>query len=341
MDEVKPGQVRRALARAERGAALDLAEATALLAARGDELDRLCAAAARVRDAGLVAAGRPGMSPTPPRCSSRSPGCAGTGATTARSSRRPGSCARRAGAVPLPRRDPRHRPRRAPSWAARRRCSPSATGPRTAGRRPREWLRRARLRLDAGLRAGDGDPGAGGDRAAAAPQPRRACRGRRCNRLKPVVAVDGDDAGDHLDPAVHREGRAALRLPRQGPRRPAAGAGGRRPARRSRSPPGCWSASARTSTERAETIFAIRAVARQYGRRPGGDRPELPGQAATPRCGTPTTSGSTSTVAAIAVTRLRARPEGAGAGAAEPGRPRPSAGRCSAPGSTTGAASRR
>ena len=32
-------------------------------------------------------------------------------------------------------------------------------------------------------------------------------------------------------------------------------------------------------TERAETIFAIRAVARQYGRHPGGDRPELPGQA--------------------------------------------------------------
>ncbi len=61
MDEVKPGQVRRALARAERGAALDLAEATALLAARGEELDRLCAAAARVRDAGLVAAGRPGV----------------------------------------------------------------------------------------------------------------------------------------------------------------------------------------------------------------------------------------------------------------------------------------
>src|SRR4051794_29181496 len=53
-----PQQVRRALARAERGAALDLAEATALLAATGEELDRLCVAAARVRDAGLVAAGR-------------------------------------------------------------------------------------------------------------------------------------------------------------------------------------------------------------------------------------------------------------------------------------------
>ena len=56
-----PQQVRRALARAGRGAALDPAEATALLAARGEQLDALCAVAARVRDAGLVAAGRPGV----------------------------------------------------------------------------------------------------------------------------------------------------------------------------------------------------------------------------------------------------------------------------------------
>lgn len=56
-----PHQVRRALARAERGAAIDVAEATALLAATGPDLDRLTAAAATVRDAGLVAAGRPGV----------------------------------------------------------------------------------------------------------------------------------------------------------------------------------------------------------------------------------------------------------------------------------------
>jgi FO synthase len=56
-----PQQTRRALARAERGAALDLDEATALLAATGEDLGRLCAAAAKVRDAGLVAAGRPGV----------------------------------------------------------------------------------------------------------------------------------------------------------------------------------------------------------------------------------------------------------------------------------------
>ena len=53
--------MRRALARAERGAAIDENEATALLAATGSELDRLCTAAARVRDAGLVAAGRAGV----------------------------------------------------------------------------------------------------------------------------------------------------------------------------------------------------------------------------------------------------------------------------------------
>jgi FO synthase len=52
-------QTRRALARAERGAALDLGEAVVLLSARGADLERLTAVAARVRDAGLVAAGRP------------------------------------------------------------------------------------------------------------------------------------------------------------------------------------------------------------------------------------------------------------------------------------------
>lgn len=60
-DGPTPQQIRRALARAERGAALDPAEAEALLAATGEELDRLCAAAAKVRDAGLVAAGRAGV----------------------------------------------------------------------------------------------------------------------------------------------------------------------------------------------------------------------------------------------------------------------------------------
>ncbi|MGP3967330.1 bifunctional FO biosynthesis protein CofGH [Streptomyces sp. 6N223] len=52
--------MRRALRRARDGVALDAAEAAVLLRARGEDLERLCATAARVRDAGLAAAGRPG-----------------------------------------------------------------------------------------------------------------------------------------------------------------------------------------------------------------------------------------------------------------------------------------
>ncbi|WP_046724519.1 bifunctional FO biosynthesis protein CofGH [Streptomyces xiamenensis] len=62
-----PGQgptvnaMRRALRRADDGVALDAAEAEVLLQARGEDLERLAAAAGRVRDAGLEAAGRPGV----------------------------------------------------------------------------------------------------------------------------------------------------------------------------------------------------------------------------------------------------------------------------------------
>ncbi|GAA4812298.1 bifunctional FO biosynthesis protein CofGH [Tomitella cavernea] len=53
--------MRRALRRADDGVALNVDESTVLLQARGPELDRLCAAAARVRDAGLRAEGRVGV----------------------------------------------------------------------------------------------------------------------------------------------------------------------------------------------------------------------------------------------------------------------------------------
>ena len=53
--------MRRALHRAETGVSLDPAEAEVLLAARAADLDRLAVAAGRVRDAGLLAAGRPGV----------------------------------------------------------------------------------------------------------------------------------------------------------------------------------------------------------------------------------------------------------------------------------------
>ncbi|WP_256103437.1 bifunctional FO biosynthesis protein CofGH [Streptomyces sp. ODS05-4] len=52
--------MRRALRRARDGVALDVSEAAVLLQARGDDLADLTASAARVRDAGLAAAGRPG-----------------------------------------------------------------------------------------------------------------------------------------------------------------------------------------------------------------------------------------------------------------------------------------
>ncbi|MFG1703534.1 bifunctional FO biosynthesis protein CofGH [Nonomuraea sp. M3C6] len=53
--------LRRALARARDGKALDVTEATVLLHARGDHLDSLLEHASRVRDAGLQAVGRAGI----------------------------------------------------------------------------------------------------------------------------------------------------------------------------------------------------------------------------------------------------------------------------------------
>ena len=53
--------MRRALARAQDGKALDEAEALVLLGARGADLERLLLCATRVRDAAMVAAGRPGV----------------------------------------------------------------------------------------------------------------------------------------------------------------------------------------------------------------------------------------------------------------------------------------
>jgi FO synthase len=56
-----PAGLRRALARARDGKALDQAETAILLQARGDDLTTLLAHAGRVRDSGLAAAGRSGV----------------------------------------------------------------------------------------------------------------------------------------------------------------------------------------------------------------------------------------------------------------------------------------
>ncbi|MEV1291283.1 bifunctional FO biosynthesis protein CofGH [Pseudonocardia sp. NPDC049635] len=53
--------IRRALRRVRDGATLDVTEAAVLLAARGADLDELLTHAGRVRDAGLVEEGRPGV----------------------------------------------------------------------------------------------------------------------------------------------------------------------------------------------------------------------------------------------------------------------------------------
>ena len=56
-----PAESRRAVTRVVAGKSVDLNEVVALLTARGEDLDRLCEAAARVRDAGLAEAGRSGV----------------------------------------------------------------------------------------------------------------------------------------------------------------------------------------------------------------------------------------------------------------------------------------
>ncbi|HMI23765.1 MAG TPA: 7,8-didemethyl-8-hydroxy-5-deazariboflavin synthase, partial [Streptosporangiaceae bacterium] len=53
--------MRRTLARARDGKPLDVDEATVLLHARGEDLNRLLGYASRTRDAGLEAAGRPNV----------------------------------------------------------------------------------------------------------------------------------------------------------------------------------------------------------------------------------------------------------------------------------------
>ena len=177
---------------------------------------------------------------------------------------------------------------------------------------------RAGLRLHAGLRAGDGGAGAGGDRPAAAPEP----RGDVVGGAQPAqagVPVDGDDAGDHLEAALRDQGRGALRVAGQGPGGAAAGAGGRGPALH----PVHHRAAGRHrgDADRAgrDDLRAPRDLA-PVRRRPGGDRPELPGQAGhrdaarrRPRPGRVPGRDRGHPAGA--------RPEGAGAGAPQPGRP--------------------
>ena len=293
--EANPAQIRRSLARAERGAALDVTEATALLARAGEQLDRLCVAAARVRDAGLASrrsSGRghllaQGVHPADPAVPRPLP---------LLHVRHRAGPARPGGEAPYLSPDEvleiaRAGRRRS---AARRRCSPSATGPRTAGREAREWLdehgydttlayvRAMAIRVleETGLlpHLNPGVMTLGGDAAAQA--------GR---------AVDGDDAGDHVAAALRGAGCGATSAP---------------PTRTRRSGCGCWRTPAgcsvpfttgllvgigETLAERAESLFAIRRRRAAVRRDPGGHRPELPGQAGHRDAARRRPAGSTST----------------------------------------------
>ena len=272
-----PQQVRRALARAERGAALDVGEATVLLAARDGDLDRLCAVAARVRDAGLVAAGRPGVVTFSPKvfipitrlCRDRCHYC--TFVTT------PGHL-ERAGQAPY------LSPDEIVEIARRGADLGCLEALFTLGDRPEERWPEARAWLDA-----EGyDSTLAYVRAMAirvleetgllpAPQPGCHVLGG-AEPAQGGVAVAGDDARDHQPSVVRGEGAGALRVPGQGPRGAAAGARGRRAAldpvhhraagRHRRDPDRAGGDDLRA----AEGVAAVLLGA-------GGDRAELPGQA--------------------------------------------------------------
>ena len=136
-------------------------------------------------------------------------------------------------------------------------------------------------------------------------------------RLKPVSAVDGHDAGDDGDPAVVAS--PAARTSARRTRSPPSGCGcWRTPAAPpSRSPPACCSASARTTP--SGSTRSGRSGRRRSGTgtcRRSSSRTSGPSRAR--RCRRHDDLDLQEYVAAVAVDPAAARPEGAGAGAAEP-----------------------
>ena len=243
----------------------------------------------------------PGSSPTRPRSSSRSPGCAATTATTAPSSPSPASCAAPARRCSCPPTRSSTSPAAAPSWAARKRCSPSATGPRTAGPRPASGSTRRATTTRS--------PTSGPWRSASWRRPGccrtstpASCRWTDFHRLKPVAPSMGM--------MLETTAPAAVR----GPGGPHYGSPDKEPAVRLRvledagrlSVPfttGLLIGIGETFEERAESLFALRRVSRALPRHPGSDRPELPRQAGHRDARMPR-RGLDEYCAAIAVARL-------------------------------------
>ena len=224
----RPGQLRRAAGAAPGpdGRPLDVTEATALLAARGEALDELLAAAGRsATPAWATPAGRACVTyskkvfiPLTRLCRDRCHYC--TFATVPH--RLPAAFLDRDEVLAIARE------------GAAQGCKEAlfTLGDRPEERWPaaREWLDERGYDSTLDYLRAVRDRGAGGDRPAAAPQPGRAELGRAA-AAQAGRAEHGHDAGDHRDPAVVGAGRPALRLAGQGARGPAAGARGRRPGR--------------------------------------------------------------------------------------------------------------
>ena len=129
--------MRRVLRRARDGATLNVDEAATLLQARGTDLTDLCSSAAKVRDAGLLAAGRPNtvtysrkvFIPLTRLCQDKCHYC--TFVTVPGKLRAAGH-----GHVPGNRTRFWTLPGQVPNWAARKRCSRWGIAPRLAGRKP-------------------------------------------------------------------------------------------------------------------------------------------------------------------------------------------------------------
>ncbi len=287
----------RALRRARDGVALDATEAGVLLQATGDDLVDLCASAARVRDAGLATAGRPGVVtysrkvfiPLTRLCRDRCHYC--TFVTV------PG----RLPAAYLSPDEVLEIARQGAALGCKEALFTLGDRPEDRWPQAREWLDShgydstlAYLRAMA-IRVLE-ETG-----SAAAPEPRRdelagdaaAQAGR---------AVDGDDAGDHLDRDLHRAVRRAFRLAGQGPGGPAAGAGGRRP---QHDPVHHRHSRRHRRDDRRPRGVAVRDPADRPAvrRDPGSDRAELPGQAGHRDAAAPD-AGREEYLATIAVARI-------------------------------------
>ena len=229
-----PNALRRALARARDGKPLDRAEAAVLLQARGEQLTELLSYAARTRDAGLTAAGRPGVItysrkvfiPLTRLCRDR---CGYCTFVTVPGRLPPG------GAFLSPD-EVLEIARQGAALGCKEALFTLGDRPEARWRQAREWLdahgyddtlsyvRAMAIRVleETGLLP-HLNPGVLSWQDFAAAQAGR--------------AVDGHDAGDHRRAAVHRARRPALRQPGQGPEGQAAGAARTRAARPCRSRP--------------------------------------------------------------------------------------------------------